>query len=133
MRMRPPMTATPLPAGGRHAWRRQGDRYRPLVRGLRELAGQLQGLHRPGHRGPGHGELYRLAFPELSIEDGARAAVEVVHALGIAELACVIGNSMGGMTALAVLLLHPGIARSHQHFRQRAGAALLHCDPLVAA
>ena len=34
-------------------------------------------------------------------------------ALGIERLACVIGNSMGGMTALAFLLLHPGLARSH--------------------
>jgi len=37
----------------------------------------------------------------------------VVHALGIEQLACVVGNSMGGMTALAVLMLQPGIARSH--------------------
>ncbi|MCU0154649.1 alpha/beta fold hydrolase [Curtobacterium flaccumfaciens pv. poinsettiae] len=29
------------------------------------------------------------------------------------QLASLIGNSMGGMTALAILLLHPDIARSH--------------------
>ena len=62
---------------------------------------------------PATGQPYRLAFPDLSIEDGARAAHEVVKALGIAQLACVIGNSMGGMTALAYLLLHPGAARTH--------------------
>ncbi|KRB04469.1 homoserine O-acetyltransferase [Lysobacter sp. Root690] len=59
------------------------------------------------------GELYRLEFPELSIEDGADAAAYVVRALGIERLACVIGNSMGGMTALALLIRHPGLARNH--------------------
>lgn len=59
------------------------------------------------------GALYRLDFPELSIEDIADAAADVVRALGIGQLACLIGNSMGGMTALALLLRHPGIARSH--------------------
>jgi len=59
------------------------------------------------------GAPYRLDFPELSIEDGADAAFHVVRALGIGRLACVIGNSMGGMSALAYLLRHPGSARAH--------------------
>jgi homoserine O-acetyltransferase len=62
---------------------------------------------------PATGEPYRLTFPELSIEDGADAAFAAVTSLGIERLACVIGNSMGGMTALAYLLRHPGAARSH--------------------
>ncbi len=62
---------------------------------------------------PGAAEPYRLDFPDLSIEDGARAAHVVVQSLGIDTLACVIGNSMGGMTALAYLLLHPAAARTH--------------------
>ncbi len=62
---------------------------------------------------PVGGAAYRLDFPDLSIEDGARAAQHVVASLAITRLACVIGNSMGGMTALAYLLLHPGAARSH--------------------
>lgn len=75
--------------------------------------GSCKGSTGPASIDPATGELYGLRFPELSIEDGARAAVEVVRALGVTKLACVIGNSMGGMTALALLLLHPGIARSH--------------------
>jgi homoserine O-acetyltransferase len=51
-----------------------------------------------------------------------RAAIEVVRALGIEQLACVVGNSMGGMTALAVLMLHPGIARSHVNISGSAQA-----------
>ncbi len=62
---------------------------------------------------PASGAPYRLAFPDLSVEDCARAAHAVVQALGIPRLACVIGCSMGGMVALAYLLLHPGMARSH--------------------
>ena len=62
---------------------------------------------------PATGEPYRLDFPDLSIEDGARAAHVVVRSLGIERLACVIGNSMGGMTALALFKLHPGLARAH--------------------
>ena len=39
--------------------------------------------------------------------------MSVVRALGIDKLACVIGNSMGGMCALALLLRHPDAARTH--------------------
>ncbi|TWI03670.1 homoserine O-acetyltransferase [Luteimonas cucumeris] len=75
--------------------------------------GSCKGSTGPASIDPATGELYRLAFPELSIEDIADAAVHVVHALGIEQLSCVIGNSMGGMTALALLARHPGIARGH--------------------
>ena len=43
----------------------------------------------------------------------ADAAFHVLRALGIERLACVVGNSMGGMAALAFLQRHPGIARTH--------------------
>ena len=36
-----------------------------------------------------------------------------MHGLGIEQLACLIGNSMGGMSALGYLVLHPGSARAH--------------------
>ncbi|KAG1173220.1 hypothetical protein G6F35_016779 [Rhizopus arrhizus] len=78
--------------------------------------GSCKGSTGPASLNPATGEPYRLDFPELSIEDGARAAIEVVRALGITQLACVVGNSMGGMTALA-----------------RAGIAVLDRDPLAAA
>ncbi|MEA9862924.1 homoserine O-acetyltransferase [Xanthomonas campestris pv. campestris] len=75
--------------------------------------GSCKGSTGPASIDPATGAPYRLSFPELSIEDVADAAADVVRALGIAQLACLIGNSMGGMTALALLLRHPGIARSH--------------------
>ncbi len=75
--------------------------------------GSCKGSSGPASIDPATGTPYRLQFPELSIEDVADAAAVVVRALGIARLACVVGNSMGGMAALALLARHPGIARSH--------------------
>jgi len=75
--------------------------------------GSCKGSTGPASINPDTGEPYRLSFPDLSVEDGAQAAAHVVRELGIEQLACIIGNSMGGMTALAFLQLHPGLARSH--------------------
>ena len=75
--------------------------------------GSCKGSTGPASIDPASGAPYRLAFPELSVEDGADAAAHVVAALGIERLACVIGNSMGGMTALALIACHPGLARTH--------------------
>lgn len=54
---------------------------------------------------------YKFTFPDLTLEDIANSAYEVVKSLGIDQLACVIGPSMGGMTALALLLQHPKVSR----------------------
>jgi homoserine O-acetyltransferase len=75
--------------------------------------GSCKGSTGPASIDPATGEAYRLHFPDLSIEDGADAAFACVRSLGIERLACVVGNSMGGMTALAFLLRHPGSARAH--------------------
>lgn len=75
--------------------------------------GSCKGSTGPASIDPATGQPYRLAFPELSVEDGADAAAHVVRSLGIARLACVIGNSMGGMVALSLLQRHPGIAHGH--------------------
>src|SRR5688572_28519303 len=75
--------------------------------------GSCKGSTGPATINPQTGRLYRLDFPELSVEDGADAAAHVVRGLGVERLACIIGNSMGGLTALAFLLRHPGLARSH--------------------
>ena len=75
--------------------------------------GSCKGSTGPASIDPATASSYRLDFPDLSVEDVANAAHEVVRALGIDQLACVIGNSMGGMTALAYLWLHPQSARGH--------------------
>lgn len=75
--------------------------------------GSCKGSTGPASIDPATGEAYRLDFPELSVEDSADAAAHAVRALGIERLACVIGNSMGGMVSLAFLLRNPGLAHSH--------------------
>ena len=75
--------------------------------------GSCKGSTGPASINPETDERYRLDFPELSLEDAANAAHELVDGLGIERLACLIGNSMGGMSALAYLSLHPGSVRSH--------------------
>lgn len=75
--------------------------------------GSCKGSTGPASRNPNTGECYRLEFPELSIEDIANAAAFTVRALGFNHLACVIGVSMGGMSALALLAQHPDLARNH--------------------
>ena len=75
--------------------------------------GSCKGSTGPASAHPEDGLPWRLRFPELSVEDCADAAAHALRALGIGRAACVIGNSMGGMVALALLLRHPGIAASH--------------------
>jgi homoserine O-acetyltransferase len=75
--------------------------------------GSDKGSTGPASIDPATGEPYRLAFPELALEDVANAAHAVVDSLGITQLACLIGCSMGGMSALAYMLLHPGSVRTH--------------------
>lgn len=75
--------------------------------------GSCKGSTGPASPDPRTGQPYRLDFPPLSLEDIADAAAALVRGLGIPQLACVVGNSMGGMVALALLARHPGIARAH--------------------
>ncbi|PIQ37607.1 MAG: homoserine O-acetyltransferase [Lysobacterales bacterium CG17_big_fil_post_rev_8_21_14_2_50_64_11] len=75
--------------------------------------GSCKGSTGPASVNPDTGETYRLAFPDLSIEDGASAAHALVSGLGITQLACLIGNSMGGMAALAYIHRFPDSARKH--------------------
>jgi homoserine O-acetyltransferase len=75
--------------------------------------GSDKGSTCPASIDPATGDLYRLSFPELALEDVANAAHAAVSGLGITRLACLIGCSMGGMSALAYMLLHPGSVRTH--------------------
>ncbi|MDE1895313.1 MAG: homoserine O-acetyltransferase [Pseudomonadota bacterium] len=75
--------------------------------------GSDKGSTCPASIDPATGTPYRLSFPELALEDVANAAHAVVSHLGISRLACLIGCSMGGMSALAYMLLHPGSVRAH--------------------
>lgn len=73
--------------------------------------GSCKGSSGPASDNPATNRAYRLDFPELSIEDIATAAHELVQRLGIEQLCILVGPSMGGMSALAYLQQNPQGAR----------------------
>jgi homoserine O-acetyltransferase len=73
--------------------------------------GSCFGSTGPDSSDPATGKAYRLTFPDLSIEDIARAGFETVRSLGIERLDTVMGPSLGGMVVLAYVALFPGAAR----------------------
>ena len=69
--------------------------------------GSCFGSTGPASLNPETGSLYALDFPELSMEDLAQAAHQVVLSFGVGRLHALIGPSMGGFTALAYALQFP--------------------------
>src|SRR5690606_23147553 len=75
--------------------------------------GSCKGSTGPASIDPATDALYCLAYLDVSIEDIDVGDAHLVRALNIALVACVIGNTMGRMTALAFLNSHPLPARTH--------------------
>jgi homoserine O-acetyltransferase len=73
--------------------------------------GSCFGSTGPASDDPATGAPYRLSFPDLSVEDIARAGFEVVKHLGISRLDTLMGPSLGGMVVLAYAAQFPGSAR----------------------
>ncbi len=73
--------------------------------------GSCFGSTGPASDDPAGGKPYRLSFPDLSVEDIARAGQQTVRALGIERLDTVMGPSLGGMVVLAYSAMFPGGAR----------------------
>ncbi len=73
--------------------------------------GSCFGTTGPGSPDPATGTPYAGSFPELRVEDIARASQAAIDALGIGQLHAVVGASLGGMTALAHAAVLPGKAR----------------------
>ncbi len=69
--------------------------------------GSCFGSTGPASINPANGELYRLNFPALSIEDIARAARAALDELNFPVPRIVCGPSLGGMSALAFALEFP--------------------------
>ena len=69
--------------------------------------GSCFGSTSPSSINPRTGHLYDIEFPELSIEDIAKAGHHAINDLGIDHLLAVVGGSMGGMTSLAYALQYP--------------------------
>lgn len=73
--------------------------------------GSCFGSTGPASDSPVTGAPYRLSFPDLSVEDIARAGFETLRSLGIERADTIIGPSLGGMSVLAFLGQFPGAAR----------------------
>ncbi|HVS75730.1 MAG TPA: homoserine O-acetyltransferase [Steroidobacteraceae bacterium] len=73
--------------------------------------GSCFGSTGPASIDPATGRPYRLSFPDLSVEDIARAGHEAMRSLGVRRVDTVIGPSLGGMVVLAYAALFPGAAR----------------------
>ena len=73
------------------------DRYFVLCANV--LAGCMGSLG-PPETNPETGKPFALSFPVVTIEDMVRAQALLLDHLGIDQLFCVIGGSMGGMQAL---------------------------------
>jgi homoserine O-acetyltransferase len=69
--------------------------------------GSCFGSTGPASVNPASGQLYRLSFPVLSLEDVANGGYAVMRHLGIERAHTTMGASMGGMSALAYVVQHP--------------------------
>jgi homoserine O-acetyltransferase/O-succinyltransferase len=76
--------------------------------------GSCFGSTGPMHVNPAHaaeGRVYGADFPVVTVEDWVDAQERLVRALGITQLAAVLGGSLGGMQALGWALRHPQMLR----------------------
>jgi homoserine O-acetyltransferase len=73
--------------------------------------GSCFGSTGPMHVNPATGRVYGADFPVVTVEDWVDAQARLVSALGIEQLAAVVGGSLGGMQALDWTLRHPARVR----------------------
>ena len=73
--------------------------------------GSCFGSTGPMHVNPDTGRVYGSDFPVMTVEDWVNAQALLLDRLGIAQLAAVMGGSLGGMQALSWTLQHPNRVR----------------------
>ncbi len=69
--------------------------------------GSCFGSTGPMHLNPATGRVYGADFPVVTVQDWVDAQARVLDALGITQLAAVLGGSLGGMQALDWSLRYP--------------------------
>ena len=77
-----------------------------FVIGVNNL-GSCFGSTGPMHANPDTGRVYGADFPVVTVEDWVNAQARLLDALGIEQLAAVMGGSLGGMQALSWTLQYP--------------------------
>lgn len=86
------------------------DTRRFFVIGVNNL-GSCFGSTGPMHMNPDTGRIYGADFPVVTVEDWVNAQARLLDALGIDQLAAVMGGSLGGMQALSWTLQYPARVR----------------------
>jgi homoserine O-acetyltransferase len=76
------------------------------------VLGSCYGSTGPTSINPITGQPYGLGFPVVTIGDMVRAQVKLIDHLGIEQLLCVAGGSMGGMQVLEWAAHHPQRVKS---------------------
>jgi len=71
------------------------------------VLGSCYGSTGPMETNPKTGKPYGMQFPVVTIGDMVRAQVKLIDSLGIDQLFCVAGGSMGGMQVLEWAAHHP--------------------------
>ncbi|WP_314325836.1 homoserine O-acetyltransferase [Comamonas aquatica] len=82
------------------------DTNKFFVIGVNNL-GSCFGSTGPMHTNPETGAAYGSSFPVLTVEDWVNAQSLLLDRLGVAQLAAVLGGSLGGMQALSWTLQYP--------------------------
>jgi homoserine O-acetyltransferase len=82
------------------------DTNRFFVIGVNNL-GSCFGSTGPMHTNPDTGRIYGADFPVVTVEDWVDSQARLVEALGITQLAAVMGGSLGGMQSLSWSLQYP--------------------------
>ncbi|MEY2770653.1 MAG: hypothetical protein RIQ38_1072 [Pseudomonadota bacterium] len=82
------------------------DTNRFFVIGVNNL-GSCFGSTGPMHVNPDTGRVWGADFPVVTVEDWVQAQARLLDRLGIAQLAAVMGGSLGGMQALGWTLQFP--------------------------
>ncbi|MBU6368304.1 MAG: homoserine O-acetyltransferase [Burkholderiales bacterium] len=73
--------------------------------------GSCFGSTGPMHTNPQTQQVYGADFPVVTVEDWVNAQARLLNALGIQQLAAVMGGSLGGMQALSWSLQYPDRVR----------------------
>ena len=82
------------------------DTNRFFVIGVNNL-GSCFGSTGPMHTNPDTGRIHGADFPVVTVEDWVDSQARLLEALGITQLAAVMGGSLGGMQALSWSLQYP--------------------------
>jgi homoserine O-acetyltransferase len=102
-----PQAASRHPVTGKRGWREIAvgcgkpvniDKYYVMHA---NVPGGRMGSTGPASIDPSSGKPFGLTFPVITIDEMVRAQARLIDHLGIADLFCMIGGSMGGMQVLA--------------------------------